>query len=120
MKQKYWFGLAPSLLVGTGIVVSTYVAVLAAGHGWLVLIGPLLLALAMVSADILDSRIRRVPSGPSPAALIMGGTFMMAGLIVALRDPNLIKTLIPIMATAAWVVLLLRPESRRKTCAEIN
>jgi hypothetical protein len=119
MKRKYWLGLAPSLVVGTGIVASTYLAVLAAGYGLMVLIGPLLLAFAIVSADILDSRMRRLSSSPSPAALIMGSTFMMAGLIVALRDPGLTKTLIPIMGTAAWVVLLLRPENRRKTCAEI-
>lgn len=113
MTRKYWLELGPSFVVGSGIILSTFVAALAAKSGWLVLGGPLLLALAVVGADVLDSKLRGKSSSPSPAALITGGTFLLAGAIVV-RDPNLVATLIPIVGMAAWVVLL-RPENRRKT-----
>lgn len=119
MTRKYWLELGPSLLVGAGIVVSTLIAVLAAQAGWLVMAGPLLLALAVVSADVLDSRVRGESSGPSVASLMLGGAFLLAGLIVTLRDPGLVKTLIPVIGGASCVPLLLRSKSRRKTCSRI-
>jgi hypothetical protein len=118
MTRKYWLKLGPSLLVGVGIIVSTLVAVLAAKSAWLVLAGPLLLALVVVIADVLASRLRGETSGPSAAALILGGSFLLAGLIVALRDPSLVKELIPIIGAGSWVTLLRRPDDRR-TCAAI-
>jgi len=117
MPRKFWLGLGPSLLVGMGIILATLVAKLAAGSGWLVLGGPLLLALAVVGADVLDSRLKGKSSSPSPAALILGTTFLLAGAIVV-RNPNHVSTLIPIVGMSAWVVLL-RPENRRNTCSGI-
>lgn len=119
MTRKYWLRLGPSLLVGAGTVVSTFIAVLAAESGWLVLSGPLLLALAVVSADIWDSRVRRESSGPSVAALILGGAILLAGLIVTLRNPSLVKTLIPVIGGTSYVPLLVRSEGRRKACRGI-
>jgi hypothetical protein len=117
MTQKHWADLGPSLVVGAGIIVSTLVAVLAAESGWLVLAGPLLLALTVVSADLLQSRLRGGSSGPSLAALLLGGAFLLAGVIVAFREPSLVPTLIPICGSAAWVTLL-RPQ-RGKACRGI-
>src|SRR6266700_6265526 len=71
MTRKHWIDLSPSLVVGVGIIASTLVAVLAAESGWLVLAGPLLLALTVVSADVLHSRLKRRSSGPSWAALLL-------------------------------------------------
>jgi len=116
MTRKYWLDLGPSLLVGVGIIVSTLIAVLAAESRWLVLAGPLVLAMTVVSADVLDSRLKGESSGPSWAALLLGGSFLLAGLIVTLSDPSVVKTLIPVTGAAAWVSLLLRPERRRKKC----
>jgi hypothetical protein len=120
MTRKDWLDLGPSLLVGAGIVVSTLIAVLAARSGWLILGGPLVLALAVVSADVMDSRLRGESSGPSRAALLLGGAFLLASAIVALRDPSLVKMLIPVFGAAGWVTLLLRPGGRRKPCRESN
>lgn len=118
MTRKDWLDLGPSLLVGTGIVVSTLITVLAAESGWLVLAGPLLLALAVVSADVLGSRRGGESSGPSWAALLMAGALLLASWIVFLRDPGLVETLLPILGVASWVTLL-RSEGRRKTCRSI-
>jgi hypothetical protein len=119
MARKYWLDLGPSLLVGVGIVAATFVAVLAAESGWLVLAGPLLLALTVVGADVLGARLRGEPSRPSWTALLLGGSFLLSGLIVALRDPSLVKTLIPVVGVTAWPALLLRPGSPRQTCRGI-
>lgn len=117
MIQKYWLDLGPSLLVGGGVIVSTLIAVLAAQSGWLVLTGPLLLALTALSADAWASRRRGNSSRPSRPALLLGGAILLAGLIVTLRDPGLVKMLIPIIGGAAWVSILRRSGSRRKACA---
>jgi hypothetical protein len=121
MTRKHWLDLGPSLLVAGGIIVSTLVAVLTAESGWLVLAGPLLLALSVVGADVLASRLRGESSGPSRAALIMGGACLLSCLIVALRDPSLVKTLIPVLGGPTWVTLfLLRPEGRPRACRASN
>ena len=115
MPRKAWLELVPSLLVGAGIVVATLIAVRTAESGWLVLAGPLCLALSVVSADMAASRLKGESlSGPSWPALLLGGSFLLAGWIVALRDPNLVKTLIPTIGATAWAILLMRPDSRRR------
>jgi len=111
MTRKHWVDLSPSLVVGAGIIVSTLVAVLGTESGWSVLASPLLLALTVVSADVLHSRLKGRSSGPSWAALLLGGAFLLAGMIVG-RDPSLVSTLIPICGSAAWITLLLHPEGR--------
>ena len=115
MTSKYWLQLRPSLLVGVGIVVSTFIAGSTAKYGLFVLAAPLLLALTVVSADVLGSRLRGEGSTPSLAALLLGGSFPLAALILALRDPNLVKAFIPVIGAMSWVVLL-RPKSQRMTC----
>lgn len=114
MTRKVSADLGTSLIMGVGILVSTGIAVLAAESGWFVLAGPLLLALAVVSADVLRSRLNGDSSGPSWAALLLGASFLLAGAIVALRDPSLVSTLIPAGGSAGWASLFLsRPEGRR-------
>jgi hypothetical protein len=115
MTRNYWLRLRPSLLVAAGILASTFLAVRAAGSVWLVMAAPLLLALAIVGADVLDSRLRGEPSSaPSPAALLFGGSCLLAGLIVSVHDPSLVKELIPVIGATGWITLSMRPESRRK------
>jgi hypothetical protein len=116
MARKYWLELGPSLLVGAGIIVSTLTASLAAKAGWLVMAGPLVLALAVVSADLLASRLRGRSSGPSPAVLLLGGAILVAGAIVAFRDPGLVKPLLPSLGLVSWVTVLPRSQRRRQPC----
>jgi hypothetical protein len=116
MKRNRWFDLGPSLLVGSGIILSTLAAVRAAGSGWPVLTGPLVLALAVIGADVLNSRLRRGSSWPSGAALILGAGFVVAGSLVAAGEPGLVATLIPIVGAGAWVTILQRPEARCRAC----
>lgn len=114
MARKYWLNLTPSLLMAAGILLSTYVAKLTVKSGLLVLVAPLLLSLTILAADILCSRLRGKPSGPSLAAQLLAGSFLMASLIV-IRDPAMVKILIPINGAAGWVALQ-RPNKQRNTC----
>jgi hypothetical protein len=116
MTRKHWLHFGPSLLVGAGIILATLIAALAAKSGWLVMAAPLTLALAVVGADVLDSGLRRESPVPSPAALILGGAVLLAGLIVSVRDPNLVRTLISLVGAGAWVTLLRRPGRGRQMC----
>ena len=115
MSRKYWLELGPSLLVGAGIILSTLLAVLAAESRWLVMAAPLLLAVTVVGAERLNSRLQGESWGSFWAALLLGGAILFAGLIVALRDPGLVKTLIPTLGAGTWVPILWRP-GRSKSC----
>jgi hypothetical protein len=114
MTRKYWLKLTPSLLIAIAIIASTYVAV-TAKSAWLALAAPLLMSLAILGADALNSRLRGNISGLSRAALISAGSFLLSCLIVALYDPGLVKTLIPIIGATSWISLL-RPDKQRSAC----
>lgn len=120
MKRNHWIHLIPSLVVAAGIMGSVLVAVLAAKSGWLVLTGPLLLAFSVVGADALRSRLRGQPSRPSAAALLLGGSFVLAGVILTPGDPGLVASFIPIIGAGAWGSLFLsRSDSSHKVCRGI-
>ena len=116
MKRKFWPDLGPSVLVGAGIIVSTFIAVQTTESTWWVMAGPLVLAGTFVGADVMDSRLRGESSAPTWGALLLGVVFVLAGVIVALRDPSLVKTLVAVIGPATWVTVLLRPEGPRKAC----
>ena len=106
MTRRHWRDLAPGAVVGAGIVVSTFIAARTAGSGRWVLAGPLLLAAAVVSADVLNSHLRGRTLVPSWPGWLLGGSVFLAGLIVARHDAGVVKTLLPIDGAAAWVALL--------------
>jgi hypothetical protein len=111
MTRNYWLRLTPSLLVAAAMILATLIAVLAAKSALLLLAAPLFLVLAIMAADALASRLRGQSSRPSSAALILGATFLLASLIVTLRQPSMLPALIPVLGVTAWVAILLRPPS---------
>jgi hypothetical protein len=115
MTRKYWLSLTPNLLIAVGVLASTYVAVHTAKSEWLVLAAPFVLSSAILGADVWDSRLRGKLSGPSPAALLLAGAFLLACVSVTLSDPGMVKTLIPILGAASWVTLQ-RSKNQPKTC----
>ena len=119
MPSKSWLNLTPNLLLASAIVLSTLIAARSVNSQELLLLAPTILALAVVAANALDSRLRGESSRPSPAAIILGFSFLLAGALVTFRDPAQVKTLMPLVGVTAWPALFLRPNARRKTCAAI-
>jgi hypothetical protein len=119
MTRKYWLRQTPSLLVAGAIVLATLLAALTAKSEWLVLTAPALLGASVIGADAWNCQLHGGAFRPSPAALIVGASFLLAGLLLTLRDPSSLKTLIPLIGSIAWSTLLLRPAVRRNPCLGI-
>lgn len=118
MTRKDWIGLTPALLLATGVLVSTAVAVWASDFGRLVaLAAPLLLTLTILGADALDSRLRGGAAIPSWNALLLGAANLLACLTVALVDPEQVAMMIPLLGGAcAGTMVALNARGRRTAC----
>ena len=107
-----WRDLGPSLFVAVGIVLATLVSTVL--DGWLVLAGPVLMA-AVLAANVWDARMKG-RSGPSAVAMILAGTCILSGGIIALSDPADVKLMIPTLGVVAWVAMFPPFGARHKTC----
>lgn len=120
MTRKPWIHLVPAVLLALGVILATAVSVWAADSQWLVLTGPLVLALALLGADALTSRLRGEPFVPSWLGLVMGAVFLGASLIVALADPTRVALLIPVLgAGCAGTMFALNAEVQRTACRKL-
>ena len=119
MTRKLRRDLASGAVMGAAILVSTVLARFSGDSRWPLLAGPALLALATVTADLIDSRSRgSAAARPSWPALILGGSFLVAGGIAALRSASLVLDLLPIFAGGASVAVLLG--GRRSACRTVG
>jgi hypothetical protein len=109
--------LASGAIMGAAIVASALLGRFGGVSRWSLLAGPALLALATLGADVVDSRSRGAGTRPSLPALILGGAFLLAGAIAAVRGASLLLDLLPIFAGGASVAVLLR--GRRPACANL-
>lgn len=116
MARKNGSRLGSSLLLAGGIMASAIIAVAPADSGWLVLTAPLLLAFTVLGVDVMESWPTEKSTVPSVAAWLLAGSILSAGLLTALRDPELVKSLIPVIGGAGFVLLMRRPEGRRQVC----
>jgi hypothetical protein len=110
MIKKYWREFGPSLLVGTGIILSAWLDKSAGSF----LTGMAVLALMIVGADMLQSHFRGKPRTPSLAILILAGSLVLASLIMG--NANSMNSFIPLIVAASWTSLLINHEGQRKTC----
>ncbi|HEX2668272.1 MAG TPA: hypothetical protein VHP13_07850 [Gammaproteobacteria bacterium] len=101
----------PALLLAGGVLLSSVLCV--QRSDWLVLAAPASLALCVLVGAALDSRLRGGWVRPSPAALILAASFLLAGLMVA-QDREQLRQLMPILGASAAVVITRHP--RRKAC----
>ena len=82
MKRQYWLKLVPDLLLGAGIVLSTLISVLTVNSAWLVMAGPVVLALILLCADVLNGRLQGKTISLSATSLTMASSLLLAALIV--------------------------------------
>ena len=116
MNRKHFTAVGPSLIVAAGIIGSTFIAVVAADWQWLVMAAPAVLALAFVGADLLAARMGGCEARPSWPVLLLGATIILASQLVALRDPAMMKMLLPVIAGPLWVTLMLRTDGGGRAC----
>jgi hypothetical protein len=119
MSRKHWNEIIPALVFAIGILASTLVAVLASGSGWLIAASTLLFVVSLLGADVLSSRFRGESLAPSPIAMLLAVAFLVACGIVAVRDPALVATLIPVLGGGSGVSLLWRSKGRSSLCARV-
>jgi len=120
MKHTRLMGLVPSIILALGMLASTLVMVIDATSGWLVAAGLLVLALAMLGATVLDHRLHGALPGRLRPALLACVVILLAFVILALRDPSRVATLMPILGAVAVIPLLTsgtqRDRDRRRAC----
>ena len=95
--------LSPSMVLALGILLATQASVMAAQSGFLVLIGPVLLGLSVLIADSIAGRLMGKSLKPAPAALILAGTFILAGAILLPSGARFIQEMIPVLGITAML-----------------
>jgi hypothetical protein len=119
MKGKHWLKFGPSFVLALGIIMSSAIGVLTMNSAWLVGAGPLLFALLLVAADMLDSRLRGESIGPTRKALFLAVVFLVACGIVALADPTYVAMVIPILAAGPATSILVYSGGRHRACGRL-
>lgn len=99
-----WRWIGP-IILATVIIISTVVAKLASESRWLVLAGPLCMAIALLAVAAIDHRRYGASRARVWAALILGGAMVLAGVIVAQRDPDRVARILPIIGGVSAVLI---------------
>ena len=112
--------LVPSILLALGILASTAVAAWVSVQGWMIIAGPVVLVLAIIAAVVVDSRLPGTPPGSWRSTLIMCAVVLLASLLVLLRDPGRMASLLPLVGAVAAMPLVSsaarRDRDRRRQC----
>jgi len=98
-------GAGPILLLALGIIASTVVAWLLPHSAWLALVGPAIMAAALVGASALFPRPHGVRRTAIRQAVILGVALLVAGVIVIRKDPALLAPLLPILGGGAAAIV---------------
>lgn len=115
MTRRLRIEILSGLMLGAGVLLSALVARLGAHAAW-ALAAPLLLSLTVLATDMTASRLRGGPLRPSPAALFLAASFVIAGLMVGLHDPEAVGGLIPLLGAGCGVPILLGRRRVRPAC----
>ena len=107
---------APSLLLAVGILISTYLAVHTLPASTLA--APVLLALTVIGASMVDAAARGQRARPSVAALIVALAIPAAWLFMDGAEPRVLSAMLPSLGAAGWVALL--PTSPRRSRCNLD
>jgi uncharacterized membrane protein len=108
MTRKSSTQLVPAVVLALGILASALIAASASGSLWLVGAGVLLLAASLAGADVLDSWLRRRSLVPSPSVVLVAVALLVACGIVAIRDPESVLMLIPVLGGGSASAVLFK------------
>jgi transcriptional regulator with XRE-family HTH domain len=115
-KPKSWARLIPAIAVALAILVGTAIAKHTSDSRWLVMAGPLLLALVAVGAEVLAFRLQGEKRGPSTPTLLLVTGFVGACAIVSLGDPTQVARMIPVLGATAALPISVRFLGKKNAC----
>jgi len=108
--------LVPSILAALGIILASAIAVRTSDSKWLVMAGPLLLAVILLGADILAFRTQGKKRGPSIPTVVFSMAFLAACAIVSFGNPAQVPMMIPILGAGGAFIIPMRSQNRYKAC----
>ena len=114
MKHKMW----TPLLLASGILCSTWICVQTEGYGMLVLSGPVFMILVLFSAIFVE-KCSSIPSSIYIRnGVVSGLALLLAGVILAIKDPVLMTQFMPISGSivAFSIILSFRKKTREGCC----
>jgi len=115
MIRKTQLDIVAGLMLACGVLLAALVARSGADSAW-ALTAPLLLSLTVLATDMIVSHLRGAPLRPTPAALFLAASFLIAGLMVGLHDPQAVGALIPILGASCGVPLVLGRRRSTREC----
>lgn len=113
MKRLTLTRLIPSILIALGIIAASVVARYGVDVGLPLWCGVAVLALAVIAACIVDTRLHDNVRGTSILVRAVVGAILVAVTLLFLDDPTRLRQMIPILGATAWVSLLQRPRKPR-------
>lgn len=116
MSNRHWIEVVPGLVIGVGILVASFVAKATEHSPAFVMTGPLLLALSVLAADLLNARLLGLPRRPGAAALMMAGSVVLMGLLLTLSDAHTTLSMLPVVGAVSWIALWRETPQSRKHC----
>lgn len=109
--------LGPALLVASGILVTSALAAMARESEWPVFAAAAIMALVILGADMLSSRLRGKAIRPSFAGLLLAAAFLTACGLIALTKPAQLALMIPILGAGVAMPVIL-DTGRGKECRD--
>jgi transcriptional regulator with XRE-family HTH domain len=116
LNRKSWTRLIPAIAVAMAIIVGTAIAKHTSDSRWLVMVGPLLLAVVVVGADVLAFRLQGKKRGPSMPTLLLTTAVVGACAMVALGDPARVAMMLPLLGAVAASTMSARSLGQHRVC----
>ena len=103
-------GTGPILLLAVGVIASTIVAWLLSHSSWLALLGPAIMALALIGTSAMIPQPHVVRRKAIRRAIILGASLLLASAIVVTKDPALLALIMPILGGGAGAAVATIPK----------
>ena len=110
--------LFPALGLAAAVLAASLLAVSVGDSRWTMLLAPLLMALAMLAADLWQARRQGRPLRLSTGTLMLAVALVLACYIVGMDDPRQVQSLLPVLAAASAASISLRAGARGR-CGRI-
>jgi peptidoglycan/LPS O-acetylase OafA/YrhL len=112
------YDLFPALGLAAAVLAASLLAVSVGDSRWTMLLAPLLMALALLAADLWQARRQGRPLRLSTGTLMLAVALVLACYIVGMDDPKQVQSLLPVLAAVSAASISLRSGARGR-CGRI-